>query len=242
MATKEEQSKIGSRNVSSSKVHERRVAHLLSEWSGRDFRRRRVEGRASDTVLRDLTGDVVPADAANRCKFNIEAKKGEGYTFTSLLQNYRTCKISEAYHQSTYDAQLASKALGLSMMPMVFFKPHPNFDFIIIQATAFTECLLKPKNDLEGTGLGEQWPWFPTLYFNVYDYCGELTFNISHTKNRKNRVMVPLQLKACFICTWADFAANVSPDSFFFARAQCPAAAVENKSESLSPSQSTQRS
>ena len=220
MATKEEQSQIGKRNVGSSKVHERRVAHLLTEWSGRDFRRRRVEGRTSDTVLRDLTGDVVPADAAHRCRFNIEAKKGVGYTFTSLLQNYKTCKISEAYHQSTYDAQLASTALGLQLLPLVFFKPHPNFDFMIIQATAFTDCILKPNRNLEGTKLDVGWPWFPTLYFNVYDWCGELTFNISHTKNRKNRVMVPLQLKACFICAWSDFAANIAPDSFFFAKDQ----------------------
>ena len=55
-------SQVGKSNVATAKCHERRVAKLLTEWSGREFRRRRVEGRESDTVLRDLTGDVVPAD------------------------------------------------------------------------------------------------------------------------------------------------------------------------------------
>jgi hypothetical protein len=203
-------SQVGKSNVATSKNHERRVAKLLSEWSGRDFRRRRVEGRESDTVLRDLTGDVVPADTNNRCRFNIEAKKGKGFSFNSILSGFTTCKFSEWYHQSSFDAALASRALKLEIHPMVFFKPHPNFDWVAFDVGALR--FLRPKETYEEqTRL-----WFPHLLFDHYAYCGELTFNISHTKNKKNRVMVPLQLSSCFICTWNDFAANINPDSFFF--------------------------
>ena len=40
--SREEMSRIGRSNVRRSKSHERRVAHLLTEWAGVDFRRRRV--------------------------------------------------------------------------------------------------------------------------------------------------------------------------------------------------------
>ena len=209
-------SQVGKSNVSTAKSHERRVAKLLTDWSGREFRRRRVEGRESDTVLRDLTGDVVPADAKNRCHFNLEAKKGKGFSLTSILSGYTTCKLSEWYHQSTYDARLVSKALGLDIKPIVFFKPNPNLDWIAFDTSALG--FLRPKHIAVSDST---WPpsrrlWFPHLLFDHYAYCGEISFNISHTKNRKNRVIVPLQLAPCFICSWNDFAANVNPDSFFF--------------------------
>jgi hypothetical protein len=208
-------SQVGKSNVATAKCHERRIAKLLTEWSGREFRRRRVEGRESDTVLRDLTGDVVPADAKNRCRFNLEAKKGKGFSLTSILSGYTTCKLSEWYHQSTYDAKLVSKALGLDVKPIVFFKPNPNLDWVAFDASALEFLRPKmpkyviPRHDYNRL-------WFPHLFFDYYAYCGPISFNISHTKNRKNRVIVPLQLAPCFICSWNDFAANVNPDSFFF--------------------------
>jgi hypothetical protein len=204
-------SEIGKSNVATAKSHERRVAKLLTEWSGREFRRRRVEGRESDTVLRDLTGDVVPADAQNRCRFNLEAKKGKGFSLTSIISGCSTCKFSEWYHQSTYDAQLVSKALGLDIKPMVFFKPNPNLDWIAFDWTAMD--FLRFKDDMSR---GCARPWFPHLLFEHYRDCGPISFNISHTKNRKNRVIVPLQLAPCFICSWNDFADNINPDSFFW--------------------------
>ena len=214
-------SQIGKSNVSTAKCHERRVAKLLTEWSGREFRRRRVEGRESDTVLRDLTGDVVPADATNRCRFNIEAKKGKGFSLTSILTGYATCKFSEWYHQSTYDASLASKALGLDIRPLVFFKPHPNFDWVAFDVKALEflrpkESVISEQNTAFFDGNQLERLWFPYFLFNHFACCGPISFNISHTKNRKNKVVVPLQLPPCCICNWNDFAANVDPNSFFF--------------------------
>jgi hypothetical protein len=203
-------SQIGKSNVATSKNHERRVAKLLSEWSGREFRRRRVEGRESDTVLRDLTGDVVPADTKNRCRFNIEAKKGKGFSLTSILSGTTTCQWSSWWHQSNYDARLASVALELDIKPLVFFKPHPNFDWVAFDTAALS--FLKPRDPDKP----QHRLWFPHFLFDNYAYCGPLSFNISHTKNRKNAVIVPLQLSPCVFCTWNDFAANIDPTSFFF--------------------------
>jgi len=202
-------SQIGKSNVSTAKCHERRVAKLLTDWSGRAFRRRRVEGRESDTVLRDLTGDVVPADANNKCRFNIEAKKGKGFSFNSILENFSTCKFTSWLHQTVYDADLSSKASGLLIQPLLFFKPHPNYDWVAFDINALNFLKFAATPAIAALP-------FPHLLFDHYRHCGSLTFNISHTKNKDNRVMVPLQLPACFICNWTDFAKNVIPDSFFF--------------------------
>ena len=219
-------SQIGKSNVSTAKNHERRIAKLLAEWSGREFRRRRVEGRESDTVLRDLTGDVVPADTKNRCRFNLEAKKGKGFSFNSILNGFTTCRFSEWWHQSSLDAALVSRALKLFIEPMVFFKPHPNFDWVAFSTGALDFLRSKDSNEQQ------QRLWFPHLLFDHYAHCGPISFNISHTKNRKNVVIVPLELSPCFICTWNDFAANVNPDSFFFGES-CPVVDVvtENRLE-----------
>jgi hypothetical protein len=223
-------SQVGKSNVATAKCHERRIAKLLTEWSGREFRRRRVEGRESDTVLRDLTGDVVPADAKNRCRFNLEAKKGKGFSLTSIISGYSTCKFSEWYHQSTYDARLVSKALGLDIKPIIFFKPTPNLDWVAFDWTAID--FLRRCEASQDLRQGSNKLWFPHLFFDYYAYCGPISFNISHTKNRKNRVIVPLQLAPCFICSWNDFAANVNPDSFFFGESwHAVDAAIENRSE-----------
>ena len=224
-------SQIGRSNVATAKNHERRVAKLLSDWSGREFRRRRVEGRESDTVLRDLTGDVVPADAKNRCRFNVEAKKGKGFSLNALLADCTSCIFSAWYHQSSYDAGLASKALGLDVKPFVFFKPHPNFDWVAFDVAALYYLRMKDSTDLSLT-LPRSRLWFPHLLFDYYEHCGPLSFNISHTKNRKNAVLVPLQLSACFLCTWNDFAANVHPDSFFFGAAWHAADVARNEDRS----------
>ena len=52
-------SRIGRSNVKTAKVHERRVAHLLADWSGVPFRRRRVEGRGNAVRIVELVADVI---------------------------------------------------------------------------------------------------------------------------------------------------------------------------------------
>lgn len=200
-------SQIGRSNVRTAKSHERRVAHLLTEWSGHEFRRRRVEGRMRDTIARDLTGDVVPVEGV--CRFNIEAKKGKDFSLDALMGNPAGCLFTSWYFQSSYDADLCSQYHKKKFWPMVFFKPIPAWDWIAFATGAIAD--LKAKDGSITNGV-----WWPHLLFDGYLHCGEVTCNVSHTKNRKNMVMVTLQLQACIICRWDDFAANVDPQSFFF--------------------------
>jgi len=207
-------SQIGKSNVATSKTHERRVANLLTKWAGREFRRRRNEGRGSDTIIRDLTGDVIPIEGL--CRFNIECKKEEGFSVDAMLTNIETCKFTKWWHQCNYDAQLCSKQHDRIILPMLFFKPIPNWDWVAIDMDALS--FLKPKYG--GWAQLDDF-WVPHFKFDIYRHCGEITHNVSHTKKDKNKVMVPLQLKPCFICRWKDFADGVDPEPFVVGDVKC---------------------
>ena len=240
-------SEIGRSNVQTSKAHERRVAHLLADWSGEQFRRRRIEGRGRDTVGVDLTGDVIAVEKLAR--FNIEAKKEEGFSFNALLANITNNKFTGWWHQSTYDASIVSEVVGKEMLPMLFFKPHPNHDFVAIDVAALV--FLKPKGNVlpadecaakaamidsgkvrphDAVRYRFKRPWFPHLLFDEYRYCGPIEDNVSHTKNKKNKKMVSLELPACYICRWRDFAERVDPTSFFHWDEPCVVGAPEDQS------------
>jgi len=80
-----DRSKIGKSNVRKGKTYERRVASLLGEFTGVQFRRRRVEGRDLSVVERESTADVIPV--TGDIKFSIEAKSGKGFSFDAILGN-----------------------------------------------------------------------------------------------------------------------------------------------------------
>lgn len=221
-------SKIGKSNVRRSKAHERRIAKLLKEWSGVEFRRRRVEGREGDTVDIDRTADVIPC-VPEWTRFSIEAKCGEWGTFDALMTNPTGTKITEWWHQANYDARIATTAYAKNhpstdepIFPVVFFKPHPNFDWIMISKKSVP--FLRPKGD--ATVHGSFSLWFPHMLFDYYEHCGPINCNVAHTKNKKNFQFVELNLDAAIFCRWKDFAEQVDPRSFFI---QWPAAVEKEK-------------
>jgi hypothetical protein len=211
---KAKQSKIGKSNVSRSKGHERTIAKFLTDWSGQEFRRRRVEGRDSTVIERESTADVIPVRGEIHC--SIEAKCGEVQTFAALMSNPKGCKFTEWWHQANYDVSLVARVFNRPFYPMMFFRPYPNQNWIAISAKLFSLQILKPKVSTTCE------VWFPHFYFDAYDYLGEVSFNVVRTKEKKNFKMVPLQLDSMVICRWQDFAENVDPASFFITPIQAP--------------------
>ncbi len=178
---------------------------MLTEWTGRDFRRRRVEGRDSTVLDRDSTADVIPA--SGDIYFSIEAKCGVPSSFDGLLANPRDNVITKWWHQCCYDAHLLKGTVQHSVYPMLFFKPGKTQDWVAISQLAFERKLLRPV-----TFVNHGEVWFPHFVFDIYRNLGAVTHDVSHTKNKK---MVPLILDPMILCRWKDFAANVDPDSFF---------------------------
>jgi hypothetical protein len=220
-AQRQKFSKIGRSNVRSSKKHERRIANLLTNWACNSegavrFRRRRVEGRDDAVRVVELVADIIPCTGDFR--FAIECKKGKDFSLDSLMANPTGSLFSEWWHQCCYDAQLVSKDLGRVIHPMMFFKPHPNWDWVALSRHAVP--LLRPKpsiamslpiTHLDNTlGL-----WFPHLVFNHFEQLGPITHDISHSK--KHEKLMAVILDPVVMCRWRDFELNVLPASTFLA-------------------------
>lgn len=201
-------SKIGSSNVRKSKVHERRVAKLLQDFTGIEFRRRRVEGRDATTIERESTSDVISVRGTP--KFSIEAKSGQKFSMDALLASPKTCIFTEWWHQACYDAKLLSDHFESStkhrFYPFIFFKPHKNFDWVAfpIDVLALETIVIK-----EGRSL-------PHYTFKGYNAVNPVGLNVIRTKNKKNYKIVDLELPNVVFCRWKDFAEAIDPTSFFY--------------------------
>lgn len=208
-------SKIGRSNVRRSKAHERRVAALLTEWSGMKFRRRRVEGRGDDVRVVELTGDVIPV--TGKFLFSVEAKCEKGFSFDALLTNPRLSLFTTWLHQAFYDANDLSTIIRSKASPLLFFKPNPSHDWVAFSTSALS--FLCPKEDaayhskeLSCETCQQKKAWFPHLLFDTFSQLGPISGNISHSKNKH---IVDIQFDPVIICRWKDFAANVNPKSAF---------------------------
>lgn len=201
-------SKTGKRNVSTAKSHERRCKSLLTDWSGVEFRRRRVEGRGDDVSVVEGVADVIPVD--RDVIFAIEAKKGEKFSIDHLMDKPEAALFTEWWHQVNYDAKILTDKTGIQRYPLLFFKPHPNWDWIAIDSDCFDQSILKPKNG-DRSLIGRC--WFPHLRFDSYGTLGPVEHNVSTSK--KNPVMFALELKNCVICRWKTFAEEVNPTHIF---------------------------
>jgi hypothetical protein len=208
MASKEEMSRIGKSNVRRGKSHERTIAKLLTEWTGSEFRRRRVEGRDSTVIERESTADVIPVSKQSR--FSIEVKCGECPSLDAMLSSPISNKITKWWHQATYDANLLTNTFKtIKYYPMLFFKPNTGANWLAIDQEVFTFGYIKPKVNVGNTTK----PWMPCLSYDYYGTLGQVKHEISHS--RRNKVMVSLPLPNLYFIRWKDFADNVDPSSMF---------------------------
>jgi len=196
-------SKTGKSNVSRSKNHERMVAKWLSEWAGCEFRRRRVTGRDTATRMVEMTADVIPVEG--EFLFSIEAKCGKDFSFDSLLSCTATCRFTQWWHQTNYDAQFAAQDQGRPIYPLLFFRPTPQQNWIAFSGKAVKH--LSPKGGLASHSASL---WFPHLMFDGYSRLGLVAGDVSHTKNKK---IVKILLDDVVFCRWKDFADGVDPSS-----------------------------
>jgi len=198
-------SKIAKSNVARSKSHERRVAKLLAAWTGQDFRRRRVTGRDTATRMVEATADVIALHTG--LQFSVEAKCGRGFSLDSLLALPATSLFTSWWHQTCYDAGIASQDLGYRIYPLLFFKPIPAQDWVGVSRLAFEDGVLRPRSGGPATPI-----WFPHLRYDWFAQCGPVEGDVSHTKNKR---LVPLQLDPVVLCRWRDFEVAVDPAGAF---------------------------
>lgn len=199
MPEKRTRSQIGRSNVRSGKTYERRVAHLLTEYTGHEFRRRRVEGRDLNVIERESTADVI--SVRDDIMYSIEVKKGKGFSFDALLGNPSRNLFTTWWHQANYDAHLLTKALNRTIYPLLFFKYTSTQDWVAIPLVI--QLLLK-----------QDVTQLPCLTYEYLDR--NVTLNVSQTNKKKNHVEVTLPLYDIRFMRWKDFCETVDPKCLFF--------------------------
>jgi len=198
-----DRSKIGKSNVRKGKTHERRVANILTEYTGIKFRRRRVEGRDLSVVERESTADVIPV--ASEIHFSIEAKSGRGFSFDALLGNPKKNLFTNWWHQATYDAEILTSVLKRKIHPMLFFKISITQDWVVVPLEAFD--ILKLNDAFKDSII-------PRLIYK-YSY-NPISINVKHTNKKQNQVEMSLELPDVAFMRWKDFVEYIDSSSLFF--------------------------
>lgn len=206
-----DRSAIGKSNSRKGKTYERTVSKMLSEWSGVKFRRRRVEGRDSTTILVNSVADVVPADGV--FVFSVEAKNQAKFSMDALMANPSSCAFGSWWLQACYDAQLRYNMTKCLTYPMLIFKPDPSHHWVAFSSKSIN--LLQPSDKTRQIWERIFGPtnrlWFPHLMFDHYDHMPPIKGNISHSP--KHKVEVSIQLDPVVLCRWQTFAENISPSN-----------------------------
>lgn len=188
-------SQIGRSSVRSGKRLENRYANMWSEWTGEEFRRRRVEGRGASVAGLEGVADVICTSA--NCKFAIESKKEKTFSFTATPWSDKS-SFWVWWKQATTDSMI--RTMGDSKhhyMPLVQFKPTPNHDYVAIAESSIKK--LELFSPLAGYIIV---PNFDVLYEQVDIDGRSHKFQIKPTN--------------VLITTWKNFTTSVDPKSVFY--------------------------
>lgn len=184
-------SKIGRRSKRRGKTYERRVAALLTQLTGINFRKVPSSGGWNKQGLvvleQQFSGDVV-CDNSN-FKFSVEAKNRTNFSLISALSNPDTAPFTEWWYQCCTDANT------IGLLPMLIFKPDNQKDFVALSKTTLKELKISPTN-------------IDFLMLNIYRK--KVKLRDPHTKK-----LVKVQLPTPFILDWKKFAEVVDPKLLF---------------------------
>lgn len=115
------------------KRYEYRVVELLSTFCGKKFRRVPSSGAFNKTggvVICEhiFSGDVICEDEG--FLFNVEAKNRNDISLAAALKTPDTSMLVKCWRQCVGDATTNN------LLPMMFFKPNPNDDWVCINDVA----------------------------------------------------------------------------------------------------------
>jgi len=119
-------------SVRKGKRYERRVVQLLREFTGKNFRRTPGSGgfnkRHGQVVAKGtFAGDVVYEDPeSHKFLYVIDAKNRKDISLSAMLTSPLTSKLIKYWATCCDDAKDNNK------LPMVFFKPNTNDDWVIV--------------------------------------------------------------------------------------------------------------
>lgn len=155
---------------------------MLTEYTEVSFRSTPSSGgfnKFGGVAIREelFCGDVI-SDSKD-FKFCIEAKNREEFTFESILKNPNTAPFTIWWHQCCDDAE------RVNLLPMLFFKPDRQADFIAVRLSDF-------KDDLE-----------KIPHFRIAAYDG-VPLSIK-MRDGKQVTILDVELETPCIINWKDF-------------------------------------
>lgn len=185
-------SAVGRKSKRKGKTYERRAAKLLTEYTGVNFRKTPSSGgfnKFGGVAIREelFCGDVI-SDSKD-FKYCIEAKNREEFTFESILKNPSTAPFTIWWYQCCDDAK------RVSMLPMMFFKPDSQADFIVVRPSDFPDNLQK----------------VPHFKLSVYDN-NPLSIKI---RDGKQAIVIDVELEDPCIINWKDFVKTYPAEEMF---------------------------
>lgn len=188
-------SAIGRRSKRKGKTYERRCAKLLTEYTGVGFRKTPSSGgfnKFGGVKIREelFCGDLI-CDSQNFI-FCVEAKNRNEFKFEAVLKNSSTAAFTKWWYQCLDDA----KRVGL--LPILFFKPDNQADFIAVDEAGFKACGL-PKD-------------IPAMIFKIYD--NPITFKL-RDRETKSDIEIVATLPNPIIINWKDFVKYGDPTKLF---------------------------
>lgn len=186
---------VGRRSKNKGKYGERRVARLLSEFTGKNFRKVPASGgfvkQGSVVAEHIFTGDVICDDSD--FLFSVESKnRPRDFSFAQIVAAPSKAPFTEWWYQTLTDAD------SVDRLPMLFFKASASSN-----ATVGAECVGLCKRGMDRVKYPDD---APKAVFDIYERQVEFKHNGEHIKTT---------LETCFVVNWRVFVRYVSPDTMF---------------------------
>ena len=188
-------SAVGRRSKRKGKTYERRTAKLLSEATGVGFRKTPGSGgfnKQGGVQIRDemFCGDVI-CDQPDFA-FCVESKNRKTFSFTGILKNPDTAAFTSWWYQCCQDAG------EVGLLPILFFKPDNQADFIAVD-----------KRGMDQLGLWMDDHFTLSLYEDKL-----LTFKVKDRWSKKTEE-IECELPVPYILNWKVVKESVEQDCWF---------------------------
>lgn len=187
-------SKIGRRSKRKGKSGEYRIAKMLSEYTGRGFRRTPSSGgfnKQGGVVIAEhkFCGDVICSD--QYFLFCVEMKnRPNDFGLNQILNSPDKAPFTSWWHQTIEDAK------AVSLLPLLFFKPNVNNYLVGVTDEGLDQlCYPNPK---------------PRVRIDIFRE--ELVIKIRDGKETKE---VSVVLPPCVVIGWNHIKKYINPDNFF---------------------------
>lgn len=190
---------MSNKSKSKGNYGERRVAKLLMEFTGRNFRKTPNSGgfNKQGVVIAEhiFTGDVICEEA--KFLFSVESKnRAASWSLAQLMCSPDKAQFTSWWHQTVEDAK------AVNLMPMLFFKTQESSTHTVgAEHVALDKCGF---NHLFGTGD------VPNFKMNIFHNVDEIVI-----RDGKKNVTVQVDLPTPYIVNWRQLVKYADKDLMF---------------------------